>query len=310
MSKLSRKPVLFLTILVIFFTALSIGYKIGADKQSRTASKYPLLAERIFDKDHGDPLINFEGLRTELREYLKDYKESATLYFEYLPTGTSIRVGDTTTLVGASLLKLPYVLDMYHLAEQKKINLDTEVGLKEEWLNKDFGNLFREGVGYKITYREAARLALEKSDNTAIEVVKSSTEGILNHAKDSSFFALDVDFEYGVDRNVELTARGYSSFLKCLYFACYLSPESSQEVLEYLTNSTVGLDRIPKYIPGDVKIAHKIGSFGNMVQGDCGIVYVERRNYVLCILIQEDEEVGSEMIAKISDKIYKYVSSN
>jgi beta-lactamase class A len=244
-----------------------------------------------------------------LRQELVYYDGKSSLYFEYLPTGTSIRVGDSTQLIGASLLKLPHVMDLYHLVELGKVNLDQKVKLQESWLDGEYGDLYQKGAGYELTIRELVRIALKNSDNTAVNAVKSIVDGQHLEARDSSFQALDVDFGANVDKTVELSARAYSSFLKCLYFACYVDGDSSQELLGYLSTSVVGKERIPKYLPPDVSVAHKIGVLGQETQGDCGIVYLPKRNYVLCVMLKESQAKGSEVIAQLSKYVYDYVAS-
>ncbi|HRF28946.1 MAG TPA: hypothetical protein PL051_04930 [Candidatus Saccharibacteria bacterium] len=85
-------------------------------------SSHPLLAKRIFLSKPNDILVNFEPLRSQLKEQLKYYDDEGkvSVYFEYLPTGTSIRIGDRKEIIGASLLKVPAVMELYKLVEQKK----------------------------------------------------------------------------------------------------------------------------------------------------------------------------------------------
>ena len=77
-----------------------------------------------------------------------------------------------------------------------------------------------------------------------------------------------------------------------------------------MTNSTEGeTGRLGKYISNDVKIAHKIGVAGQNNQADCGIIYVPNRNYILCVMVSENQERGSEVIAQLSKRVYDYVKT-
>ncbi|HTE58342.1 MAG TPA: serine hydrolase [Verrucomicrobiae bacterium] len=308
-KKVYKKLILGVVVaLLIAGLSFFAGSQWAQDRIVHKPDAYPLLAKRLFIEDPSDTIINFEPLRSKLRDELSYYSNNASLYFEYLPTGTSIRVGDSKQLVGASLLKLPYVMDLYHLAELKRLNLDDKITLKSEWLDDQYGELHKKGAGHSLTIRELTRIAIQDSDNTAINGVKSLVADAKLDPKDSSFNALDVDFGTKQDKTVELSSRAYSSFLKCLYFACYLSKGDSQEVLSYLSHTTVGDDRLPKYIPKSTTVAHKIGVLGEKIQGDCGIVYVEHRNYVLCVLLEEGQTKGSEVIAELSKHVYDYVT--
>ncbi len=78
---------------------------------------------------------------------------------------------------------------------------------------------------------------LRDSDNTALKAVAASVVGLVP-AEEIPFRFLDVDFRQNQDFTVSISARSYSSFLKCLYFSCYLDKDHSQELIQYLIDST------------------------------------------------------------------------
>ncbi len=271
---------------------------------------HDLLAKRIFLSKPSDTLVNFEPLRADLRNELAYYDGKVSLYFEYLPTGTSIRIGDAQHLVAASLLKVPVAMEVYKLAEAGAVNLDEKISLKKEWLDDGYGELYKKGVGYTLTIREFAVLMIENSDNTALKAVQSVVDAHKSSLKTGAYDALDVDYIDDERTNLSMTARSYASFLKCLYFACYVSTDASQEIMTYLTHSTYGgTGRIGEYIPDNVPIAHKMGVAGNEVQSDCGIIYVPNRNYLVCVMLNETKAKGEEVIAQVSKRIYDYITA-
>jgi len=286
--------------------AIGVWYAgVYADNQLDT---HNLLAKRIFLSKPSDTLLDFEPLRAQFRKDLAYYDGEVSLYFEYLPTGTSIRIGDAQHMVAASLLKVPAIMELHKLVEAGQVSLDTEVVLREEWLDAEYGDLYKKGAGYKLTLDELSRLVLEQSDNTALHAVQSVTAKYVGSLDSSAYDALDVDYVDTEQTNLSMSARAYASFMKCLYFSCYLSADSSQDIMAHLANSTYGGEgRLGKYIPDDVPIAHKIGVAGNQVQSDCGIVYAPNRNYLLCVMLGENKERGPEVIAQISKAAYDYV---
>lgn len=310
MKKYIIPTTLILTVIVAIVAGFFGGMWYSGVQTDRQLEEHNLLAKRIFLSRPNDILVNFEPLRAELRNELEYYDGKVSLYFEYLPTGTSIRLGDAQQLVAASLLKVPAVMELYNLSEQDDVNLDDTISLKEEWLDSNYGDLYKNGVGYTATIREFAEITLEKSDNTALNTIQSVVDTHATKKTTSAYDALDVDYVDSDHTNLTLNARSYASFLKCLYFSCYVSADSSQEIMTYLTHSTYGQDgRLGKYIPSDVKVAHKIGVAGNEVQSDCGIVYVPNRNYLLCIMLNEEKGRGGEVIAQTSKKVYDYIVS-
>ncbi|MBP7007110.1 MAG: serine hydrolase, partial [Candidatus Pacebacteria bacterium] len=109
-----------------------------------------------------------------------------------------------------------------------------------------------------------------------------------------------------------LTPKNYSSILKALYFSAVLGKESSSEILSYLANSKFN-DKLVAGIPPDITVAHKIGDFidketGEKAYMDCGIVYLPRRPYVLCMVSEGDEIIARQRMSNLSKKIYEYIS--
>lgn len=274
----------------------------------QTKNNYPLLAQRLFIENPNDVIINFTDLRQEINAYLANNNLSGSVYFEYLPTGTSIRVQGDEELVAASLMKIPVVMELYRAAELGKINLDQTVTLKAEWLDSKFGSLYQKGAGYRLTLREAAKIALEQSDNTAIAAILHSTEKLLD-VDENVINSLDIEFSRNEELVLSISARSYSSFLKCLYYSCYLNKADSQEILDHLTRSEFN-NRLRAPIPESVVVAHKIGTYSNETQSDCGIIYEPNRNYILCaMLFVPDNETGNGHIAEISEITYNYIKN-
>jgi len=232
-----------------------------------------------------------------------------SIYFEYLPTGTSIRIDGDDQLVAASLMKLPAAMSLYKASELGKIGLDQKVTIKKEWLDGAYGDLYKKGEGHKLSLREARKIMLTESDNTALKAVAFSIPPPVT-PEDNAFLSLDVNIEQNADLSVSVSARSYSSILKCLYFSCYLNKSNSQELLGYLDNSVFS-SRLPAGVNNsDIPIAHKIGNYAQDTQSDCGIVYIPKRNYILCMMIKTtDTPEGDAKLAAISKIVYEYMES-
>jgi beta-lactamase class A len=311
---MSKKNLLLFTIgaTLVLSVVLVIGFKdTNSNKDAATTADYrdfPLLARRIFIENPSDPIVNFTALRQSLREYFSTNNLDGSLYFEYLPTGTSIRIDGEKQEVGASLIKLPAAMEIYKAHELGLVNLDSEVELKPEWLDSNFGNLYKKGAGYKLTLREATEIMLKDSDNTALKAVGYTLNENRLPESEMPFNFLDADYTQNIDLTISIGARPYSSFLKCLYFSCYLNKENSQEILTALTESSFN-DRLVAGIDGDVKVAHKIGNFGQSTQSDCGIVYLENKNYVLCVMVEgPDNSSTNNHIAELSRRAFTYLN--
>lgn len=304
---------------VIVLVSLFVGGGIGfvtaqyLDKRSRPnvsqENPYPLLARRIQIENPSDITLDFRGLQTQVEQHVAKYELSGKISFnfEYLPTGSSIGIDENTPQVGASLLKLPLSIAMYKAAEEGKIDLDKRYAIKESWLNSQYGTLYQKGAGYQVTPRQAAEYALRESDNTAALMLFDLVSEAQGTKNPNLLGFIDANYTEAVSHEVLIDSRSYSAVLKCLYFACHLNKDNSEEILDYLSRST-STDRLRGLLPSNVTVAHKIGTFGKGTQSDCGIFYVKQRNYLLCIMIDGPDPGASQNIAELSKIVYNYVS--
>jgi beta-lactamase class A len=288
------------------FLISSCPFKFSKAEQNQFKNlevKYPLLSKRILNDFPNDLLINFLPLRTALNEKVKDYGSDFGLYFEYLPTGTSINVNGTNEFDAVSLLKVPVVMAYYH--QKERLNQgDQMVTIKEDELGREFGNLWKRGVGAEISLDEAAKLAITDSDNTALRIL---TDHIQTQDFNEVYEGLDINLKTG-NNGVIITAKSYSSILKALYFSAVLTKSNSERILEYLDDTKLN-DKLPFGVPGGIRVAHKVGVYKDQLFTDCGIVYLTRRPYLLCMVSKSSEDVARERMISVSKAVYDYVSS-
>lgn len=280
-------------------------------EQNQQINQYNLLAKRLFLEEPNNNKINFTPLRESLNSYFANNNlNGGNLYFEYLPTGTSIRISGDEQLVAASLMKVPVAMDVYKSAELGRIKLDDVISLKAEWLNNEYGTLYKQGAGYRLTVREAVKIMLEDSDNTALFALAAANDGKLSDTE-SSLNYIDLDYKVNSDQTISVNARSYSSVLKCLYFACYNTKDDSQLMLNNLVNSTYK-NRLKAGVGNsNIAVAHKIGTNLNNNQSDCGIVYYPKNNYLLCIMIPgPGTSATDKKISDISKIVYDFINRN
>lgn len=272
--------------------------------------QYPLVAQRALRRQinptdtPNDLINNFLPLRDNLHKFIDPNKEAFAFYFEYLPTGTSIGINEDTEFTPASLLKVPVVMAYYYKKERLHLTKGPVVTLTPKELNDRFGDLYKKGKGAPLDLDEAAKIALQQSDNTASLAL--------------SDYISDDDFQYiqgGLDIPLALkgqtpiiTAQQYSSILKALYFSSILTKDDSQDILNMLTHTDFH-DMLPSGVPSDIPVAHKIGLVDNQIYSDCGIVYLPQRPYVLCMISQSDRKTAVVRMHTVSKMIYDYISS-
>lgn len=84
----------------------------------------------------------------------------------------------------------------------------------------------------------------------------------------------------------------------------------SQEMIELLKKQAIN-DRIPKYLPDGISVAHKTGELDTF-KHDAGIVFTQKGDYILVMLSDtNDPAVAAEKMAELSKQIYlHYVKTN
>lgn len=307
-----KNYLIILLLLLVVFVLLIYHVRLIQDKEAQSISakiaRYPHLSVRALRENPNDLLLNFLPLRNNLRTEISPWGESFGMYFEYLPTGTSINVNGNSEFYAASLFKTPVVMALFHTRERLGKKDDPIVEIKPENIDGKFGNLWKKGVGYKIKQSELVRLALEESDNTAI---RSLFPFIGSVDFEEVYQGLDIDLDTD-SRGAILSAKSYSSIFKALYFSAVLKIDDSELILNHLSK-TIFPDKLAAGVPSNIPVAHKIGNFidsnGNEAFTDCGIVYKPRRPYLLCLVSRTDEQTARERMQDVSKIIYDYVSS-
>lgn len=262
----------------------------------------PFVAPRVFTAQANDILINFVPLRASLREYVAKQSTAIGVYFEYLPSGTSIGVNDREEFFQASLVKVPMAMVIYKRVEEGDISLTQELTIKENDLDPAYGVLWQKGVGHKLTVQEAIDEMLVYSDNTALKVLFHKYPAFLDEVFDY------LDLPKDSENNLPIVSpKNYASIFRALFLSSYLRPEFSNEILEILTMTNFH-DKLPAGVPEGIPVAHKIGVLRKEgVFSDCGVIYPPERPYILCVMVRGTEDEAREHTKTISKTVYEYI---
>lgn len=307
----NNKLIISLLSLIALFLLIICVRLVFLSSTSSGAQKYPFLSKRIFVENQNDIIINFSPLRNALRTYHENSGHSFSLYFEYLPSGSSIGIDDRTSFEIASLVKTPLVMTVYKEIEKGNIKATDILTLDEEdiQIGKGFGDTWKNAKGTSLTIEEAIKRTLQQSDNaTANMLLDVTTEESINELFD------DLDIERDDDGKIRtVSTKSYSSILRSLYLSSYLTNESSNMILNTLSETDFK-NKIEAGVPKNIKVAHKIGVWETTVNGkevdvysDCGIIYAPARPYILCIMAKENEMKAAEHMSKLSKMIYDYI---
>src|SRR3989304_5590602 len=224
--------ILLLKILLVISVVTNIGLGIFLFVRERPVKTeeiqlYPYLSKRIFVEAQNDILINFTPLREAMNEHVPKMDVLVGVYFEYLPSGSSIGVNEKMQVKIASLIKIPIVMAVYKEIEKGSLSKDSVLTVTKERLDPTYGSLWKKGEGTQIKVWEAINLALIESDNTATNVLISI---LPEDALERVYNWLDVPKNKEGDSPI-LSPKNYTSILRSLYLSSYLTEASSNEIL-------------------------------------------------------------------------------
>ncbi len=300
-------------------TVLAVSLFFNFSRANNGQEKYPLLAKRLFIQDPNDLIINFSPLRDQLRTYSSEQPDRIGIYFEYLPTGTSINVNGDQDYFRASLVKLPGVMRAMKLIEEGLLSGTETITITANDINPLFNSGEQLAVGGEYSLGALIERSVTRSDNTAYQAIFSRTNQAIGGTDDDERTIRDVYDYLDIPRSETgetqfISPKNYSSILKSLYFSSYLSYDNSSEILRLLTKSTFD-DWLPEPLPNNLPVAHKFGIYSleqpvaAHVHSDCGIIYLPKRPYILCVMVNSaDTATSAGHIRKISEMTYNYLT--
>lgn len=302
------KALVILLVLVGFVAGYFSNTYMTSHHKQQLMKKYNLMSYRIVSDNPNNVMLDFHSLQSQFQQYLdaNNLNDKVGIDFEYLPTGSTVGIHENHEMIGASMLKLPLTIAFYKQVEKGKLSLNTTVALKKEWLNDGYGTLYKKGAGYKMTYQQLVDWALEQSDNTAALALFDAVSKAQGTSTPDILSFIDANYSTNQNQSIMIDSQSYASILKCLYYSCYLNTNDSQAVLKIMTHATDNT-RLTLFTPNSLTVAHKIGTYLNQYQSDCGIFYVPLRNYVMCVMVEGQDPGASRIIGDLSLMAYNYL---
>ena len=227
---------------------------------------------------------------------------------EDLKTGNQFFLHENEVFAQASSIKITVLADLYLQAQQGKLKLTDLYTVQSSDLvpDSDIMGGLTPGVT-RITLRDLATMMVAVSDNSATNVlidrvgmdnVDAMLDSLgLSHTRLRRKM-MDLEAAKQGRENIS-TPREMMTLLETIYRGKLLNKESTADFFKVL--STNKDSWIPRDLPAGVQIANKPGSLEG-VRNDSGIVFVEGRPYVICVMTAflTNERDGEQAISKIS----------
>jgi len=225
-----------------------------------------------------------------------------------LTSGDHYYLHEDEVFAQASSIKIAVLADLYLQAQQGKLKLTDLYTVQTSDLvpDSDIMNGLTPGVT-RVTLRDLATMMVAVSDNAATNVlidrvgmqnVNAMLDSLgLSHTRLRRKM-MDLEAAKEGRENIS-TPREMMSLLDALYKGKLLNKESTDDFFKLLSTNKDSF--IAKDLPAGVKTADKPGELEG-VRNDSGVVLVEQRPYVICVMTAflRNEREGEEAIAKVS----------
>ncbi len=228
----------------------------------------------------------------------------------------------------ASTMKTPVMVEVFRQASLGKFSLDDSLLVKNEFhsivdgstysldINDDSDDKIYSQIGtkrkiYDLVY-DMITVSSNLATNLLIELVDAQnvTETMKNYGLENIKVLRGVEdikaFQLGMNNTVN--ASDLMQLYKLIASLKILNEKSCDQMINILLDQKIK-DKIPRFLPDNVKVAHKTGSI-TAVEHDSGIIFLPNgRKYILVILSKnlESSAEGKEVIGRISKLIYDYM---
>ena len=227
---------------------------------------------------------------------------------EDLTTGNHIFLHADEVFAQASSIKITVLAELYRQAQQGKLKLTDLYTVQASDLvpDSDIMGGLTPGVT-RITLRDLATMMVAVSDNSATNVLidRVGMDNVIAMLDSLNLphtrlrrKMMDLEAAKHGRENIS-TPREMMTLLEDIYQGKILNQEMIADFFKVL--STNKSSWIPRDLPAEVKIANKPGALEG-VRNDSGIVFVEGRPYVICVMTTflRNERDGEEAISKVS----------
>ena len=276
--------------------------------------------------------VNAQTDVQQLKEQIKSFiakQGTISVAFRDLLTGEEIMINESETFHAASTMKTPVLIEVFKQAKEGKLSLSDSIRIRNEFQSIVDGSMYSLNpaddseqkmyglVGKKKALKDLVNDMIIYSSNlatnTVIELV--GAKNVMNTMRELGANHIQVlrgvedgkAFEKGLNNTT--TAFDLLVIFEAMAKGKAVSPGASQQMIDILLHQQFN-KMIPARLPTTVKVAHKTGNITGVLH-DSGIVFLPNgHSYVLVLLSKniENEETASNLLAGISEMIYKFVS--
>jgi beta-lactamase class A len=273
-----------------------------------------------------DKKIDYNILEKKIISKFNNETGNFALAFKNLDDGKEILINENEIFHAASTIKTPVMIEFYKQLHQGKLSLEDTLQIKNEFKSIVDGTMYKLsefddsdkntynklGQYYSINNLIYEMITISSNFATNILIDYIGANNVTKSMKEIGALNINVlrgvedikAFELGLNNTT--SAKDLLIIYEKLAKGKIINNESSAIMIDILKDQKYD-DIIPKYLPKDIEIANKTGMITG-VHHDSGIVFLKGgKKYVIIILSKNmsDMESGTEMMARISELIYK-----
>ena len=277
-------------------------------------------------------------LTREIQTYLKG-KLKIGVAIEFLPyseykdqykkENLTVNIHGNDTFPTMSVAKFPLAIYALMLVEGGKLSLDQPILIDSTDLSlQTYSPTTKDKTApFSITLREAIESSVGLSDNVTTDKILDVVGGpkaVTDFFRALNFPKILVGTKYrdmnktGIYANL-CTPNEMNRLLFEFYYGLITKPEHTIWLYGIMKNSPTGQNRLRKYLPKDIEVAHKTGSdyddeMPEMVKTANDVGYIKMKQGLIMISVfvhsQESYYTCEDIIATIANKAYGYYSES
>lgn len=230
----------------------------------------------------------------------------------------------------ASTMKVPVMIEIYHRASQGQLALTDSILVKNKFesivdystyemnIAEDSEPSLYTQIGKQMTLFDLMNQMIISSSNLATNILIDEVGAKNVNASMQRLGAYNTEVLRGVEDqkaydlglNNMTTAKDLMTIFKSIALPLGETTQDQIAMIDVLKAQEFN-DIIPRFLPGDVQVAHKTGSITGL-HHDAGIIYLPNgETYVLVLLSKnlKNFDQGTLTLAKISQLFYEHVTA-
>jgi len=249
--------------------------------------------------------------KKEIEKIISQVEGKVCVNFYDLNKNNGFSINGDKKVLSASMIKLLILAELMKKDSENKFSLSDSIMIANFMKTGGDGVLKELNIGHHFTLKELATLMIIISDNQATNILIDFL-GMENINLLGKELGLKESFLGRKMMDTEARKNGYDNYtcaddisllFKLIYQEKLINKEASQLMLDILLRQQQG-ERLQRYLPSDIKIAHKCGDLDDL-ENDGGIIWIGDRIYILVVLTSGMSNLQcKQTIGKISKFVY------